>query len=209
MECSGRCPTPSLLRAPLWTLHMTEIFFHHVAGLPPAVWAQESVEFPPHMLCMKARRRQMGMRSWLRRGTRTPPFFWPSSGPHGGGGCSHRLRAQVLGGAVINFLLIPLKKNHQRRRTETARRWSCSADLLSKTDTTTAFKKTALGLGSSQFCRDFSSSVETPLPMSPSPPHRGESSDVPMHRSLASLKKTSAHVHATCTSHVPVPLLER
>ena len=30
--------------------------------------------------------------------------------PHGGGGCSHWLRAQVLGGAVINFLLLPFKK---------------------------------------------------------------------------------------------------
>ena len=29
---------------------------------------------------------------------------------HGGGGCSHQLRAQVVGGAVIKFLLIPLKK---------------------------------------------------------------------------------------------------
>ena len=81
MECSGRCPTPSLLRAPLWTSQMTEILFHPVAGLPPAVWAQDatshaaSVEFPPHMLCMKARRWQMGMVSWLRRGTWTPPCF--------------------------------------------------------------------------------------------------------------------------------------
>ena len=34
----------------------------------------------------------------------------PRERPHGGGGCSHRLRAQVLGGAVIKFLLNPCKK---------------------------------------------------------------------------------------------------
>ena len=60
---------------------MTEILFHPVAGLPPAVWAQDatsqaaSVEFPPHLLWMKARRWQMGLPSWLRRGTWTPPCF--------------------------------------------------------------------------------------------------------------------------------------
>ena len=34
-----------------------------------------------------------------------------------------------------------------------------------------SLQKTALGLGSSQICRDTSSSVETPLQMSPPPPH--------------------------------------
>ena len=55
----------------------------------------------------------MGLPWWLVRRTRTPPVFLPGTGRerlHGGGGRSHLLRARVLGGAVIKFLLIPLKK---------------------------------------------------------------------------------------------------
>ena len=78
MESSGWCATPSLL------VDVTDdgnILLRPVTGLP-AVWARDatsqaaSVEFPPHMLWMRARRWQMGMPSWPLRRTRTPPFFW-------------------------------------------------------------------------------------------------------------------------------------
>ena len=71
---------------------------------------------------------------------------------HGGGGCSHQLRAQVHGGAVIKFL-VNLSKTQTSsaslngKADATARRWSCGADLLSKTDTITAFKKNSSGSG--------------------------------------------------------------
>ena len=67
-DSSGRRATPSLLRAPLWTLQITDhILLRPVTGLPPAQDATSqaaSVEFPPHMLWMNARRWQMGLPSW-------------------------------------------------------------------------------------------------------------------------------------------------
>ena len=64
---------------------------------------------------------------------------------HGGRGCSHQLQAQVLGGGHQ----ISPDPVQERKITSvddwkadaTARRWSCGADLLPKTDTITAFKK--------------------------------------------------------------------
>ena len=75
-----------------------------------AVWAQDatsqaaSVEFPPHMLRMNARRRGCGGERGRHLASGQPRKI-PRGRPHGGGGCSHRLRAQVLGGAVIKFLV--------------------------------------------------------------------------------------------------------
>ena len=182
MESSGRCPTPSLLRAPLWTLQMTEILFHPVAGLPPAVWAQDatsqaaSVEFPPHLLWMKARRWQMGLPSWLRWGTRTPPVF-PAN--HEGSHVDDRKVAEDAVtsfkhkylAAVIKFLLIPFKKEKSPASTNGRRmrqRDAVRAVLISsqRQIQSQPSKKTAPGLGSSPSCRERSSSVETPLPMS-------------------------------------------
>ena len=53
---------------------------------------------------------QMGMPSCLRSGKRTPPAFWPSTRPYGGGICSHQHAAQVHDGAVIKFPKIPSKE---------------------------------------------------------------------------------------------------
>ena len=69
----------------------------------------------------------------------------------GGGGCIHQLRAQVLGGPAREKEITSVDE-----RWADATRWSCGADFVSKTDT----------IISSQICRDISSSVETPLPMS-------------------------------------------
>ena len=105
-----------------------------------------------------------------------PSVGTPRERSHGGRGCSHQLRAQELGGAVIKFLLIPLKKkkspastNGRRMRQRDAGR----AVLISsqRKIQSQPSKKTALGLGSTQICRDYSSSVETPLPMSSPPSH--------------------------------------
>ena len=82
----------------------------------------------------------------------------PRGRPHGGGGCSHHLWAQVLGGAVINFLVNLSKTRdiisvNERKADGATRCGSCGADPLSKTDTMRRQKKTALGLGSSPNCR--------------------------------------------------------
>ena len=53
---------------------------------------------------------------------------------------------QISGESVQDTDIISV---NERKADTTARRWSCGADLLSKTDKITAFKKTAPGLGSS------------------------------------------------------------
>ena len=67
---------------------------------------------------------------------------------------------QISGESVQDTDIISV---NERKADTTARRWSCGADLLSKTDTITAFKKKAPGLGSSPNCRKRSSSVEERL----------------------------------------------
>ena len=62
-----------------------------------------------HRLCRLKRR---GGRWECRRAygaERERPSFWPSTRPHGGGGCSHQLAAQVHVGTVIKLLLIAFK----------------------------------------------------------------------------------------------------
>ena len=69
-----------------------------------------SFEFSPQILWIISARWQMGMPSCPRRGKRTPPAFWPSTRPYGGGICSHQHAAQVHDGAVIKFPKIPSKE---------------------------------------------------------------------------------------------------
>ena len=69
-----------------------------------------SFEFSPQIVWIKSVRWQMGMPSCLWSEKRTPPSFWPSTRPHGGGGCSHRLVAQVHDGEVMKFPQIPPKE---------------------------------------------------------------------------------------------------
>ena len=86
---------------------------------------------------------------------------------HGGGGCIHELRAQVLGGAVIKFLLNPCsrKKNHQRRMNGTRTRQRDTLVVM-----VLISSQRQIQLVRHKSCRDISSSVETPLPMSSRPP---------------------------------------
>ena len=95
----------------------------------------------------------------------------PRGRPHGRG----RMQSPAPGHKYLAvrssiFLLIPLKKNHQRRRTE----GGCDSATLvvavlispqRQIQPQPSKKKKSTGLRSSQFCRDFSSSVETPLPI--------------------------------------------
>ena len=98
----------------------------------------------------------------------------PCERSDGGGGCSHQLRAQELGGAVINFLLIPLKKKKSPASTTGRRMRQRDAGravlISSQRKIQSQPSNLGLGLGSSQICRDYSSSVETPLRTSSRPP---------------------------------------
>ena len=68
-----------------------------------------SFEFSPQIVWSKSARWPMGVASCLRSRKRTPPSFWPTTRPHGGGGCSHQHAAQVHDGTVIKFVPIPIK----------------------------------------------------------------------------------------------------
>ena len=68
-----------------------------------------SFEFSPQIVWVKSARWPMVVASCLRSGKRTPPSFWPTTRPHGGGGCSHQHAAQVHDGTVIKILPIPIK----------------------------------------------------------------------------------------------------
>ena len=66
-------------------------------------------EFSPQIVWSKSARWPVGVASCLRSRKRTPPSFWPTTRPHGGGGCSHQDAAQVHDGRVIKFVPIPIK----------------------------------------------------------------------------------------------------
>ena len=114
MKSSRRCASASLLRAPLWTLQITEILLRPVTGFPPTVLAQDATS---QQHCVDKVGDVADGNGVVAAAVNVDATLLPGQTrriprgrPHGGGGCSHRLRAQVLGGAVIKFLLNPCNK---------------------------------------------------------------------------------------------------
>ena len=153
-----------------------------------------SFEFSPQIVWSTSARWQMGMPSCLRSGKRTPPSFWPSTRPHGGGGCSHLYAAQVHDGTVIKFLQIASTwytssasmNSGKIRQRDTAR-------VLCKERKTAPLEKTAPGLGSSPSCRRCHSPPPTTSNDAPL-------SGIKRRLILNSAKTASVHLHPSLPS---------